>query len=91
MTNLIALSAMAALGLLVYSRSSLSIVVVLGAIVAGIGLLQWRQACLAILGRLESLPVVGDYATKPEQFYESMYRLFQFRPLVVSTLFSLAA
>lgn len=90
-TDLIALSAMAALGLLVYSRSSLPIIVVLGAIVAGIGLLQWRQACLSILGQLESLPVVGDYATELEQFYESAYRLFQFRPLVVSTLFSLAA
>ncbi|WP_222916650.1 lysylphosphatidylglycerol synthase transmembrane domain-containing protein [Natrinema sp. SYSU A 869] len=90
-TDLIALSAMAALGLLVYSRSSLPIVVVFGAIAAGIGLLQWRQASLAVIGRLESLPVVGDYATELERFYESAYRLFRVRPLVVSTLFSLVA
>ncbi|WP_436343908.1 lysylphosphatidylglycerol synthase transmembrane domain-containing protein [Natronorubrum sp. FCH18a] len=90
-TDLVALSAMAALGLLVYSRSSLPIVVVLGAIAAGIVLLQWRRACLAILGRLESVPVLGEYATELERFYESAYRLFQIRPLVVSTLLSLAA
>ncbi|QLK27612.1 flippase-like domain-containing protein [Natrinema zhouii] len=90
-TDLIALSAMAALGLLVYSRSSLPVVIVLGAIAAGIGLLQWRRASLTILGRLESVPVVGDYATELERFYESAYQLFQFRPLVVSTLCSLAA
>lgn len=90
-TDLIALSAMAALGLLVYSRSSLPIVIVLGAITAGIGLLQWRRACLAVLERLESIPIVGDYATELEQLYESAYRLFQIRPLVVSTLLSLAA
>lgn len=90
-TDLIALGAMAALGLLVYSRSSIPIVLVLGAIAAGIGLLQWRRACLAILDRLESLSVVGEYAAELERFYESAYRLFQFRPLVVSTLLSLAA
>ncbi|QRV13441.1 flippase-like domain-containing protein [Haloterrigena salifodinae] len=90
-TDLVALSAMAALGLLVYSRSSLPIVIVLGAIGVGIGLLQWRRACLAILGRLESLPVVGEHATELERFYESAYRLFQIRPLVVATLVSLAA
>ncbi|WP_254531165.1 lysylphosphatidylglycerol synthase transmembrane domain-containing protein [Natrinema gelatinilyticum] len=90
-TDLIALSAMAALGLLIYSRSSLPVVVVLCAIVAGIVLLQWRRASLAVLGRLESVPVVGDYATELERFYESTYRLFRLRPLVASTLFSLAA
>ncbi|ADB62391.1 conserved hypothetical protein [Haloterrigena turkmenica DSM 5511] len=90
-TDLVALSAMAALGLLVYSRSSLPIVIVLGVIAVGIGLLQWRRACLAILGRLESLPVVGEHATELERFYESAYRLFQIRPLVVATLLSLAA
>ena len=90
-TDLVALSAMAALGLVVYSRSSLPVLVVLGAIASGIGLLQWRRACLAILGRLESFPAVGDYATELEQFYESTYRLFRLRPLIVSALFSLAA
>ncbi|SEV82990.1 lysylphosphatidylglycerol synthase transmembrane domain-containing protein [Natrinema salifodinae] len=90
-TDLIALSAMAALGLLGYGRSSLPIIVVFGAIATGIGLLQWRRGCLAILERLEAVPVVGDYATELEQFYESAYRLFQVRPLIVSTLFSLAA
>lgn len=90
-TDLIALSAMAALGLLVYSRSSFPLLFVVAGIVGGIGLLQWRRACLAILRRLESLPVVGDYAAELEQFYESTYRLFRLRPLAVSTLFSLCA
>lgn len=90
-TDLIALSALAALGVLVYSRSSLPVIGLLGTIAVGIGLLQWRRGCLALLGRLESAPIVGEYATELEEFYESAYRLFQFRPLVVSTLFSLAA
>ncbi|WP_306060668.1 lysylphosphatidylglycerol synthase transmembrane domain-containing protein [Natronococcus wangiae] len=90
-TDLIALSAMAALGLVVYSRSSLPIVGILTLLAVSIGFLQWRRACLVVLGRLESVPVVGEYATELEQFYESTYRLFQFRPLVVSTLFSLGA
>ncbi|QFU84157.1 lysylphosphatidylglycerol synthase transmembrane domain-containing protein [Natronorubrum aibiense] len=90
-TDLIALCAMAALGLVLYSRSSLPVVAVLGAIVVGVGLLQWRAASLAVLDRLESVPVVGDYATELEQFYESTYRLFQVRPLAISTVFSLAA
>ena len=90
-TDLIALSALAALGVLVYSPSSLPVIGLLGTIAVGIGLLQWRRGCLALLGRLESAPIVGEYATELEEFYESAYRLFQFRPLVVSTLFSLAA
>jgi len=90
-TDLIALSAMAALGLLIYSRSSLPITVVLATIVVGVGLLRWRQASIAILELLELLPIVGDYATELERFYESAYRLFQLRPLIVSTLLSLAA
>ncbi|WP_137291082.1 lysylphosphatidylglycerol synthase transmembrane domain-containing protein [Natronorubrum halophilum] len=90
-TDLVALSAMAALGVLVYSRSSVPIVALVVALAAGIGLLQWRRACLTILERLESVPVVGDYAADVERFYESTYRLFRFRPLVVSTLLSLAA
>ena len=90
-TDLIALSAMAALGLVVYSRSSLPILVILSMIAAGIVLLQWRRGCLAVLGWFESMPIVGEYATELERFYESAYRLFQFRPLVVSTLCSLTA
>ncbi|AHG01397.1 hypothetical protein HALLA_03150 (plasmid) [Halostagnicola larsenii XH-48] len=90
-TDLIALSVLAALGVLVYSRSSLPVIGLLGTIALGIGLLQWRRGCLALLGRLESAPVLGEYASELEQFYEGTYRLFQFRPLVVSTLLSLAA
>ncbi|NKE37886.1 flippase-like domain-containing protein [Natronococcus sp. JC468] len=90
-TDLIALSAMAALGLVFYSHSSLPVVITLGTIVIGIGLLQWRRASLAILGGLESVPVVGQYATDLERFYESAYRLFRLRPLVISTLLSLVA
>ncbi|ELY61017.1 lysylphosphatidylglycerol synthase transmembrane domain-containing protein [Natronococcus jeotgali] len=90
-TDLVALGAMAALGLVVYGRSSLPVVVVLGIVAVGIGLLRWRRASLAILGGLESLPVVGRHATDLERLYESAYRLFRVRPLVLSTLCSLAA
>ncbi|ELZ05284.1 lysylphosphatidylglycerol synthase transmembrane domain-containing protein [Natrialba asiatica] len=90
-TDLIALSALAALGVLAYSHSPLSVIALLGTITVGISLLQWRRGCLGLLERLESTPIVGEYATELEQFYESAYSLFQFRPLVISTLFSLVA
>ena len=90
-TDLLALCAMAALGVLVYSRSSLPVAIILAILALGIGLLRWRRACLAILDRLESAPLVGDHAADIEQFYESAYRLFHLRPLTVSTLLSLAA
>ncbi|MFC6719451.1 YbhN family protein [Natrialbaceae archaeon GCM10025810] len=90
-TDLLALCAMAALGVLVYSRSSLPVAIILAVLAAGIGLLRWRRACIAILERLESAPLVGDHAADLERFYESAYRLFHLRPLTVSTLLSLAA
>jgi len=90
-TDLIALSAFAFLGLLIYQRSSVVLIAVVLLFLLGISLLQWRTFCLRVLGWLETLPVVGSYATELEEFYESTYTLFQVRPLSIAFLISLVA
>jgi uncharacterized protein (TIRG00374 family) len=90
-TDLIALSAFAFLGLLIYQRSSVVLIGVVLLFLLGIGLLQWRTFCLRVLGWLETLPIVGSYATELEEFYESTYTLFQVRPLSIAFLISLIA
>ncbi|WP_058993960.1 lysylphosphatidylglycerol synthase transmembrane domain-containing protein [Haloarcula sp. CBA1127] len=90
-TDLIALSAFAFLGLLIYQRSSVVLIGVVLLFLFAISLLQWRTFCLRVLGWLETLPIVGSYATELEEFYESTYTLFQVRPLSIAFLISLVA
>lgn len=90
-TDLIALAGMAMFGLWVYGRSSVAIVTVVGVIVGGILLLQWRTLCFGLLGHAESIPLVGEYADAFERFYEGAYVLFRIRPLIVATALSFAA
>lgn len=90
-TDLIALSAFAFLGLVLYRQSSLVLVGVVAIFALGVGLLQWRTFCLHVLSWIKGLPVIGAYATTLERFYESTYTLFQLRPLCISTLVSLIA
>ena len=90
-TDLIALSAFAFLGLFIYQRSSIVLIGVILLFLLGIGLLQWRTFCLRVLGWLETLPTVGSYATELEGFYESTYTLFQMRPLSIVFIISLVA
>jgi len=90
-TDLIALSAFAFLGLLIYQRSSIVLIGVILLFLLSIGLLQWRTFCLRVLGWLETVPIVGSYAAELEEFYESTYTLFQVRPLGIAFLISLIA
>ncbi|WP_058996590.1 lysylphosphatidylglycerol synthase transmembrane domain-containing protein [Haloarcula sp. CBA1127] len=90
-TDLVALSAFAFLGLLIYQRSSVVLIGVVLLFLFAISLLQWRTFCLRVLGWLETLPIVGSYATELEEFYENTYTLFQVRPLSIAFLISLVA
>lgn len=90
-TDLIALSAFAFLGLLIYQRSSVVLIGLILLFLFGISLLQWRTFCLRVLRWLETVPIVGSYATELEEFYESTYTLFQARPLSIAFLISLVA
>jgi uncharacterized protein (TIRG00374 family) len=90
-TDMIALSAFAFLGVIIYQRSSTVLIGVIILFLLGISLLQWRTFCLRVLDWLETLPVVGSYATELEDFYENTYSLFQLRPLSIATLISLLA
>ena len=90
-TDLIALAAFAFLGLFLYQRSSVVLIGVIVLFLLGISLLQWRTFCLRVLGWVETLPVIGSYATELEDFYENTYTLFQMRPLSIAVLISLVA
>lgn len=91
LTDFLALGLMASLGPLVYGRSIALIVIVFVTVGLGIGLLQWRSACLRLLSVLESAPVVNKYARAAEELYESSQALFKPRPLGVAMVLSTAA
>ncbi|WP_049902948.1 lysylphosphatidylglycerol synthase transmembrane domain-containing protein [Halococcus agarilyticus] len=90
-TDLISLSMLAGVGVVAYGRSPAVLIALAVAFAAGIGLLQWRAGCLRLLDAAASLPVVGQYATSLERFYESTYALFRLRPLSVATLLGIVA
>jgi uncharacterized protein (TIRG00374 family) len=90
-TDVFALAAFAALGVLLYRRSVLVVLGVVVAFLVGLGVLQWRLLCLAVLARCRNLPIVGDYAVQLRTFYEGAYALFRPRPLTVATGISLVA
>jgi len=90
-TDLIALSAFALLGLLIYQRSSIVLIGMILLFFVGISLLQWQSFCLRVLEWVETAPVVGSYATELEAFYENTHTLFQLRPLSIAFIISLIA
>lgn len=90
-TDLLALAAFAFLGLLVYDRSSTTLIGVTALFLGGLALLQWRTACLQLLESLESAPLLGSYANEIRDFYEHAYALFRPRPLGVAMGISLLA
>lgn len=90
-TDLVALTALAALGPVLYSRSAPILVAVALAFAAGLAVLQWRSLCLGALERCENLPLVGDRVATLESFYEGAYALFRPVPLAVATGASLVA
>ena len=90
-TDLLALTGLAALGVVVYDRSAALLTAVVLAFLGGLVLLQWRRACLALIERSRALPVIGEHAGAIESFYEGSYALFRPRPLAVATAISLLA
>lgn len=90
-TDLLALCALAAVGLVAYERSSIVVIAVVGIFVALTFLLQWRRCCLAILELCDRVPILSQYTDALERTYEGTYELFRPRPLSVSLLFSLCA
>jgi uncharacterized protein (TIRG00374 family) len=90
-TDLLALSMLAALGVVLYERSVVVVAALIATVLAVVLLVQWRGFCLAALERIRSLPVVGDHAEPLVTAYEDSYTLFQFEPLSVSVGLSLLA
>lgn len=90
-TDLLALTGLASLGVLLYDRSATLLAVVVGVFLGGLLLIQWRSACLSLIERSRAVPVIGGYADEIESFYEGSYALFRPRPLVVATAISLLA
>lgn len=90
-TDVLALTAFASLGVFVYRQSILVLVGVGTAFVVGLGVLQWRSLCLGVLERSRNVPIIGRYAPEFRAFYEGTYSLFRPRPLSVATGLSLAS
>ena len=90
-TDLLALSALASIGVVLYNRSAVAVGLLVGVFLAVILLIQWRGFCLAVLSWFQSVPVVGDYADPLVTAYEDSYVLLQIRPLSVSFGLSLLA
>lgn len=90
-TDLLALSAFALLGLVVYNQSSTVVLGIIAVFVTGIGLLQWRSFCLRAIRTIEPLPLIGTLADDLRTFYDGSYRLFQLTPLSVALGLSLLA
>lgn len=90
-TDLLALTALAALGPVRYSRSAPVLVTVVVAFLGGLAVLQWRSLCLGALRRCRGLPLVGDHAASLESLYEGAYALFRPAPLGVALVLSLLA
>jgi uncharacterized membrane protein YbhN (UPF0104 family) len=90
-TDLLALAAFAFLGIVVYDQSSATLIGVTLVFLAGVALLQWRTFCLRAFALLESVPLVGAYATELTESYENAYTLFRPRPLGVAMAISLLA
>jgi uncharacterized membrane protein YbhN (UPF0104 family) len=90
-TDLLALSALAALGVVLYDRSAAAVGGVVAVFLAAVLLVQWRGFCLAVLERVGSLPLFGKLADPLLRAYEDSYALFKLRPLAVSAGLSLLA
>ena len=90
-TDVLALTAFASLGIFVYRQSLIVLVGVASAFLVGLGVLQWRSLCLGLLERSRNVPVVGRYAPELRTFYEGTYSLFRPRPLSVATTLSLVS
>jgi uncharacterized protein (TIRG00374 family) len=90
-TDLLALSGMAATGLVVFGRSSSVLFGVVVVLAGSVLLLQWRRFCIGVLSLVERLPVVGSYGEEARTVYEGARTLFQLRPLTAATGLSLLA
>lgn len=90
-TDLLALTALAFLGVLLYRRSVAVLAAVAGTFLVGLAVLQWRSLCLGVLERCHGVPVVGDNVAELEALYERAYALFRPRPLAVAFAVSLLA
>lgn len=90
-TDLIALTIMAALVVFQYEAAIPILVAVTAIGVIGLGILHWRAGSLALIRAAEDLPLVGSYVDVIRRFYEDSYALFQPRPFAIAMVLSLVA
>lgn len=90
-TDMLALTAFAFLGVLVYEQSSATVIAVAALFLGGLALFQWRAACVHLLDAAEAVPVLQSHVDIVRDFYDNTYTLFRPWPLTVSMIFSLVA
>ena len=90
-TDLIALTVMAALVVFQYEAAIpvLAVVTAIGLLVLGV--LHWRAGSLALIRAAKGVPVLGSYVDAIRRFYEDSYALFRPKPFAISMVLSLVA
>lgn len=84
LTDGLAMLCLAAGGLTLYGIGWQGLLAILLAVVALVGVIQYRPLALALLGWGERLPVVRRFAQPLGEFYESAYVLLRWRPLLLA-------
>ncbi len=90
-TDLLAVTAFAFLGVIVYEQSPTLLLGITMIFLGGLALLQWRTLCLRLLESLERIPLLSQYVDEITGFYESTYTLFRPQPLSIAIVISVAA
>lgn len=90
-TDLVALTGLALVGVGVYETSPIVLGGVLAAFLLLVLAIRWRSLSLAVLRRVEDWPLVGGFAEQLETIYEGSFDLFATGPLAGALAFSLVA
>jgi uncharacterized protein (TIRG00374 family) len=91
LTDVMAVTFLAALGVSVFPVGIPALALVLVALLAAVALMQSRALAEGIINLLKRLPVVGRFAHLAKNMYESAYLLLRWRPLAVACTLAVLA
>lgn len=91
LTDLTGLVLLAAIGAVSYSYGETVVIITVVLVLAFVVLIQYKKACLKILGWLSHLPVIKKHTENMLNLYESTYELLRPVPTAVATLASVVS
>lgn len=89
LTDVMGVTFLAALGVSIFPNGLPALVAAILLLVVVVALLQSRAIAEKIIGMMERLPVIGNFAHLARNMYESAYLMLRLRPLMIS--FALSA